>query len=111
MFGGSDDDVFLYKDVSDSGLGAARDRISGFQQGQDKIDLRGVDGDSSDSDNDQLVFIGGALFTGGGTAGEARFIQAGGNTFVNVNVNTVANTEMQVRLDGLFTLTADDFIH
>ena len=49
----------------------------------------------------------GAAFTG---AGQVRWYQSGGNTFVEANVDANLAPDLQIQLDGLKTLTAGDFV-
>ena len=59
--------------------------------------------------NDAFTFLAarGAAFTG---AGQVRWYQSGGNTFVEANVDANLGADFQVQLTGLKTLTAGDFV-
>ena len=54
-----------------------------------------------------LKFIGVAAFSG--SAGELRFVQVAGNTFVEGNTDTDTVADFMIRLDGLYTLGITDF--
>ncbi|SOZ64904.1 Metalloprotease, Hemolysin-type calcium-binding region [Cupriavidus taiwanensis] len=96
--GGSGRDTFVYHAVSDS-TAAGMDVIAGFQRGTDRLDLRPVLGDTG--------FQWGGLTP---TAHGAWYQQAGGNTYVYVDVDgNPATAEMVIRLDGLHDLTKSDF--
>lgn len=43
LAGGAGGDLFVFTRVADSLVGAPRDRIADFEQGDDRIDLRGID--------------------------------------------------------------------
>lgn len=45
-----------------------------------------------------------------GTPGELRYQQINGNTYVMGNTNTDTAADFWIRLDGLHTLTAGDFV-
>ncbi|PVY71042.1 putative secreted protein (type I secretion substrate) [Cupriavidus alkaliphilus] len=98
LSGGSGRDTFVYHAVSDS-TAAGMDVIAGFERGTDRLDLRPVLGDTG--------FQWGGLTP---TAHGAWYQQAGGNTYVYVDVDgNPATAEMVIRLDGLHDLTKSDF--
>jgi hypothetical protein len=57
--------------------------------------------------DDAFQFIGAAAFT---AIGQVRAFQAGGSTFVAVNLSGNAAPEMYIQFTGLMTLDAADFI-
>ncbi|MCT7378219.1 M10 family metallopeptidase C-terminal domain-containing protein [Chelativorans salis] len=71
LVGGAGTDIFVFQKESDS-LPSARDKINDFVSGLDKIDLRGIDADSTAGGNQTFSFIGGKAF--GGKAGELNFV-------------------------------------
>ncbi|SOZ38693.1 VCBS domain-containing protein [Cupriavidus neocaledonicus] len=98
LHGGSGRDTFVYHAVADS-TAAGMDVIADFQRGTDRLDLRPVLGDTG--------FQWGGLMP---TAHGAWYQQAGGNTYVYVDVDgNPATAEMVIRLDGLHDLTKSDF--
>jgi Ca2+-binding RTX toxin-like protein len=108
MIGGDGDDVFRWLAVSDSGIGGAeRDVIRDFLIGNDTIDLSAIDANSNTAGDDQFSFIGTAVFSF--TAGELRQFEAGGNTFLEGDVNGDGQTDFQIGLSGLHALQNSNF--
>lgn len=108
--GGAGPDVFDYDALAHSPAGANRDVITDFIHLADDIDLLTIDARSSTpAVNDAFAFIAtrGAAFTG---AGQVRWHQSGGNTFVEANVDANLAPDLQIELTGLKTLTAADFV-
>lgn len=97
MFGGLGADQFQIN-LGDSGsTRATADRIGDFSQAQgDRIAFQF---DTS--------FIGTDAFSG--AAGQVRYVQSGGNTFVEVDVDGNSVADLMVRIDGLVALTSNDF--
>jgi len=99
MTGGAGDDTFNFTAFTDTGLGAARDRITDFQQGHDHIDLSALG---------SFTFIGETGFSGAGDEVNAHVV--GGNTLVQIDTGGAPGAEMQILLTGVVHLTAGDFI-
>jgi hypothetical protein len=105
--GGSSDDVFVFASLADSGTtSATRDVIGDFVQGDDTIDLSGIDAVTGGLD-DAFSFIGAGAFSG--TAGELRAV-AGTNTLLWADVNGDAVADFTVLLTGNHVLQASDFV-
>ena len=110
MYGGEGNDTFIFRDITDSGIGAGqRDRIMDWAAG-DKIDLSFIDADGNTNNGNQAFeFIGGDGFTG---AGQVRYVQDGnGHTIIQVNADSdPKSVEFEIELNnGNFTLTENDF--
>jgi Ca2+-binding RTX toxin-like protein len=109
MYGGADNDTFVFLAVGDSAAGAAtRDTIGDFSGvndgGGDVIDLSALDGGGV-----TLAFHDDGKFHGG--AGDVRAWQsAGGNTFVEVDIDGDKRADMQITIRGLHDIVADDLI-
>ena len=74
----------------------------------DIIDLSALDAVANVGGNQQFTFIGTAAFT---AAGQVRYVQVGGDTLIQANANNnLGNIEMEIRLAGLKTMSAADFI-
>lgn len=101
LTGGTGNDCFSFRDVS-------TDRITDFTSGQDKLDLKSLDANSSLTGNQALTFIGTHAFTH--TAGELHYQVIGGNTFVSADFNGDGSADFTLQLDGLHTLTSHDFV-
>ena len=105
--GGQGADVFDFNQVGDS-TSAAPDTISGFTTGDDRINLRDIDPSTASGDQ-AFTFIGLAEFTGDG---QARLVQSGADTIVEINIGGTAGAEMRIVLTGVTAtdLSADDFV-
>jgi Ca2+-binding RTX toxin-like protein len=115
--GGSSKDLYVGNGGADSFVFSAlahtansqanADVISDFVQGDDLILISAIDANRSNTgSNDTFSFIGTAAFT---AAGQARFVQSGGNTYVELEVSGDNVADAMIKLTGLFTLNANDF--
>lgn len=98
MFGGAGADRFLFLKPSDSGLGAAADRIGVFEHGVDAIDLTPLD---------ITTYLGNRAFTG--RAGEFRLNVVNGSTVVQADLNGDARADMEIVVVGSTNLDVLDF--
>jgi Ca2+-binding RTX toxin-like protein len=109
MHGGAGADQFDFLTLADSPSNARHDRISDFLRGgADKLNLSAIDADAGVGGDQAFVFLGTSAFTGAG--GELRYSQVGGNTFVSADADGDQALDFVVQLDGLYALTATDFI-
>lgn len=109
LFGSDGADTFDYNAISDSRPGAAnRDVITGFQQGLDRIDLSGIDADTSSAQDDAFVFVTEA--TNEVQPNWLNWFQAGGDTFVQGDVDGNFTADFEIQLTGEYALTAADFV-
>ena len=116
LAGGAGQDRFVFQNLRETGEDAtSADLIVDFVQGQDRIDLRGIDAIAATARDDAFLFIGTAAF-GATTAGEVRFRtvdlagRAGDHTLIEIDIDGDAGAEAVIRLNGLHTLTAGDFL-
>ncbi|WP_220033715.1 M10 family metallopeptidase C-terminal domain-containing protein [Rhodobacter viridis] len=116
MRGGAGIDRFIFTATGETGVEATTaDRITDFTHGVDRIDLHAIDASTVLSGENAFTFIGAAAFGTTGK-GEIRFehVDAAGtaNDFTLVYLDTDADTaaEAVIRLNGLVTLTAADFV-
>ena len=97
--------------LSDSGVKAsARDLITDFTQGEDRIDLGVIDAKTGGG-NDDFSFIGVGNFTG--AKGQLREFFSNGNTIVSGDVNGDGHADFSIALKGhllLSGLQGDDFV-
>jgi Ca2+-binding RTX toxin-like protein len=112
LSGGTNNDTFDYDATADSPWSAGKttsDVITDFAHLGDRIDLSTIDARSATAANDTFGFLAakGAAFT---AAGQARWYQSGGNTFVEASNDADRTAELQIQLTGLKTLTAADFL-
>lgn len=107
LFGGadSDSDVFVFRTISESGLGADADVVHDFVSGIDRLDLGAMDADSGTAGDDAFVFNGTAA------AANAVWYEVQGsdvNVFMDVDGDGIADASIvMVSVAGL---TAGDFI-
>ena len=101
MTGAAGADVFKFSAITDSGkVAGARDIITDFVKGTDKIDLADFAG--------TFTFKGtGAL---GGSVHGVNYAQASGNTIIGIDADGNGTLDMQIQLTGLHALTASDFL-
>jgi len=88
---------------------ASADRILDFTDAaDDRVNLSLVDANTALDGNQAFAFIGAGAFTG--SAGELRYEQLNGNTFVQGDTNGDGTADFWIRLDGLHTLGSDDLV-
>lgn len=107
MNGGADraQDVFVFTSALDSPNSIARDVIYNFTRNIDDISLSAIDANTATSGNQAFAW-------GGKTAGANAvwYATAGGNTTVFADVNGDRLADFSVRLFGVTSLTASDFV-
>ncbi len=88
---------------------ATADVIHDFSHAEaDKIRLDLVDANTTLGGTQDFAFIGTAAFTN--VAGQLRYEQISGNTYVSGDTNGDGIADFMIRLDGLHTLGGGDFI-
>lgn len=110
LIGGTGPDAFVFDDGDFGGVTASSaDRIVDFSRPDgDKIRLDRVDAKAGTTTDDSFAFIGTAAFHG--TAGELRYEQVLGNTYIQGDVNGDGAADFWIRLDGLHSPTVADFL-
>lgn len=110
MTGGTQDDTFLFNMLAHSGITAdTRDIIMDFKtSGADRIDVSEIDANGT-AHGDTFTFLAsaGAAFT---AAGQIRWYQSGGDTYVEASTDADAAAEFSIKLAGLKMLSAGDFV-
>ena len=113
MTGGAGKDIFRFEVKGDSLTSSSRDVIADFVVGQDKIDLSGIDANTSllARGDQAFTFVGtAARFTG---AGQLRYSYQiiGGKEYTLVEGNTDSGSaaDFSIALLGHHNLTANDF--
>lgn len=104
MSGGAGADSFVFKNLSDSGVGSQRDAIVDFTPGEDLLNLSAIDTDGAGA----LTFIGTAAFTH--HAGELHYIPRGTTTYVEIDATGDGVADFQIGLRGNLTLRESDFV-
>jgi Ca2+-binding RTX toxin-like protein len=104
LSGGTGRDTFRFDSTQDS-RASARDTITDFKHGQDKIDLRKIDADQDGTaGNQSFKFIGSRAFSG--QDGELRF--SGGTVYGDVNGDGAA--DFAIKVSGVRTMYTSDFL-
>jgi Ca2+-binding RTX toxin-like protein len=116
MSGGAGADLFVFTKISDSAATkAGADLITDFRQGLDRIDLQAIDASKQLSGNNAFTFDGTKPF-GTSRKGDIYFKQVDNAGTKNdftlgfIDTDSDRDAEMMLKLNGLFTLTAGDFI-
>jgi Ca2+-binding RTX toxin-like protein len=108
--GGAGADTFRFNALAEfqGNTTAKADVITDFSRPEgDRIVLNAIDAIPGGA-NDAFAFIGAAAF--GGIEGQLRYQQIGGNTYVMGDVDGDSVEDFMIRLDGLHTLVAGDFV-
>jgi serralysin len=102
-------DTFVFNDGDFAGLTpSTSDRIVDFSHAEgDRIDLTGVDANSTVFGDQSFLFIGSADFHH--IAGELRYQTINGNTYVYGDTNGDGAADFMIRLDGSHALVSGDF--
>lgn len=109
FLGGTGADSFVFKDGDFAGVGSAADQIIDFSRADgDLIRLDAVDADVATAGDQAFSFLGDAAFTG--AAGQLRYEQISGNTYIQGDTNGDGVADFWIRLDGLYALAATDLI-
>lgn len=112
LFGDAGADIFTFRFASDS-TEAMRDRITDFSHvEQDRIDLKGIDADTTTAGNQAFTFIGTGGFVAG-VAGQIAVVYGQGFAIINGDVDGNGTIDFSVRLDGISganPLVASDFL-
>lgn len=116
MIGSAGSDVFDFNARTESAATATTaDIIVDFTRSQDKIDLSTIDALDSSAANNTFVFRGTSAFSST-TAGEVRYqkydLAGTANDYTMIFIDTDGDTgiEAAIRLTGLYTLSATDFV-
>lgn len=105
---GADDFVFRDGDFA-SAVPAGADQILDFSQADgDQIWLNAVDADALTAGDQAFAFIGNNSFSN--VAGELRYEEISGNTYLSGDTNGDGVADFTVRLDGVIALAAADLV-
>jgi hypothetical protein len=107
MIGGTGADRFIFVTSSSTQMGDG-DIITDFTRGSDKIDLAGIDANTTRSGNEAFTFIGTASYSG--KAGELRVVVEADGVRLRADVNGDGRSDLSIILNGVTTLTAADLI-
>ncbi|KQV16733.1 mannuronan epimerase [Pseudomonas sp. Root329] len=106
LTGGTGADTYAFGALSDMGVGALRDVISGFKTTEgDHLDLTGLDANPLTPTVDAFTFIGSNAFDPTNATGQVRFADG----ILQGSVNADATPEFEFELVGVKELHASDF--
>lgn len=108
LWGGAGGDTFKFAALSDSAKGAVDTIMDWSATQKDKISLADIDANTSLSGNQAFKFIGTAGFSQ--TAGELRYYQANGHTYVEGDVGGDGIGDMLIMINSATTFSAGDFV-
>jgi Ca2+-binding RTX toxin-like protein len=109
MTGGAGRDSFQFRDGDFGTSRSLADVIADFDQtAGEKIRLNLVDADTTTGGNQAFAWIGSGAFTD--VAGQLRYAHAGGNTYVEGDLDGDGTADIFINLTGTITLTAADFV-
>lgn len=119
IIGGADADVmrgdagadrFVWLALSDS-LSAARDRVLDFDQGEDRLDVSGIDADLVTAGDQGFALIGSNAFSGGLGVAQLRFVALAGRVLVQLDsADADAIADAMIVVLGTTTLAAGDLV-
>lgn len=109
MVGGGGGDSFILRDTAESPLnGQTRDIIQYFAP-DDMIDLSQLDADLTTAGHQGFNFLGRVSPNNLVAAGDVKYYQTGGRTFVVGGNDADAVADFQIEITGFATLTTDNF--
>ena len=106
LTGGAGADIFVYQALGDSSQ-AILDFITDFTS-QDKISLSAIDAKVNLAGDQAFSWIGTGAFSN--VAGQLRYYQQSGDTFVTGDVNGDGLGDFTIQIDPLVTLAATNFV-
>jgi Ca2+-binding RTX toxin-like protein len=106
LAGGVGHDRFVFNSTGDTAVGAS-DSITDFATG-DRIDLRPIDANMLMPGDQAFIFVGTSAFQN--AAGELRYEQISGATYVEGDTNGDGLADFMIKLDGSHNLTGADFL-
>jgi Ca2+-binding RTX toxin-like protein len=110
FYGGTGADDFVFREGDFAGLtSSTADQIHDFSQADgDRVRLNLIDANSGVAGDQGFAFIGSGAFSH--TAGELRYQQISGNTYVQGDTDGDGQADFWIRLDGLHALASGDFV-
>ncbi|GEO13362.1 PQQ-dependent sugar dehydrogenase [Microvirga aerophila] len=105
--GGAGRDLFRWRSVAESRADSA-DLVLDFRRSAgDRFDLAQIDANTTRGGSQTFAFVGTDAFT---AAGQVRYAVQGAETHVLLNVDGDLEAEGMIRLNGVFTIRAGDFM-
>ena len=106
LTGGLGADSFVFNAIKETSATSARDVILDFASG-DKINLAGIDANSSQSGNQAFSFTNAAAFT---ALGQLHYTSIGGIWLVEGNTTGDTAADFSIEIRNSFVLQASDFV-
>jgi serralysin len=110
LTGGGGADTFVFANGDSAAATGQHDLITDFTPGTDKIDLTGLDADTTSPGTNAFRFLGTAAFDGQAAALHYSYDSARGVTVVEGDTNGDRVTDFAIDLTGNKTLLLSDFI-
>jgi Ca2+-binding RTX toxin-like protein len=107
LFGGADSDFFDFNKITETKIGAQRDKINDFKRGQDHIDLKDIDARTGVDGNQKFVFVGKNDYSN--KKGELRYEDKGSTVIVQGDVNGDGKADFEILVKA-GSLSGDDFV-
>ena len=108
LSGGAGSDEFVFATPADSSNGLADIIVDFSRVDHDRISLGGIDANSNAAGDQNFAFIATGTFTG--VAGQLRYQQTGGNTFVMGDINGDGIADFVIQVNGIVDFGSKDFI-
>ena len=108
LTGGAGADRFDWNSSAEAGKGTARNVVTDFARGSDKLDLAGIEARADSTGKNAFNFIGETAF--GGIDGQLRFIDGGSYAIIQGDINGDRIADFEIRLEGITNLSSTDFI-
>ena len=109
LYGGSGADMFLFNNANESGRTfVTMDRIEDYEDGIDKLNLGLIDANANRSGNQTFRLSATGEFDG--EAGSLRVLARNGDTYVMADFNGDMLSDFSIKLEGMHSLAALDFI-
>ena len=111
LWGGAGSDTLDFNAIGETANSATgRDLIMDFQQGLDRIDLSTIDASSVLGNNNAFLFRGQTASFGTARDGEIRYVHENGMTLIFGDTDSDIAPEFQIAMNGVYNLSALDFI-
>jgi hypothetical protein len=107
LSGGDGTDVLLFAGGDSSAAEAEADSIGDFVRGEDLINLKQIDADTTSAEG-AFTFVGTDVFSG--AAGELRYETRGTNLLVQGDTNGDSLADFAIWVDNLAELSSNDFV-
>ncbi len=110
LTGGNGADIFKFNKVNETGIDAkTRDTITDFKHSQnDKIDISAIDANEKSASDQAFKFIASKAFSKTDATGQLRFDSKTSVLYASTDKDSAA--EFSIKLNGVSSLVADDFI-